>query len=140
MGLFQPNRGPVPWPEVHRSCCKGMSVCVKPGLHLVKWTRHSMDCSQIVAAYNARQSVSQVELSRMLVSLEFECFLEKNGYDKVRRFCFFRHFFILHFSNYLNVFSLGIVPSIMTLCILKIIIKNFLLFFFNQYKNEWKEH
>ena len=37
----------------------------------------------------------------------------KNGYDKVRRFYFFRHIFILHFSNYLNVFSL-IVISIMT--------------------------
>ena len=51
--------------------------CVRPGLHLVEWTRHSMDCSQIVAAYNARQSGSQVELSRISVSLEFECFLEK---------------------------------------------------------------
>ena len=77
MGLSQPNQGPAPWPEVHCSCCKGMSVCVRPGLHLVEWTRHSMDCSQIVAAYNARQSGSQVELSRISVSLEFECFLEK---------------------------------------------------------------
>ena len=82
MGLFQPNWGPSPWPEVHYSC-KGMPVCVRPGLHLVGWTRHSMDCSQIVAAYNARQSGSQVELS-----LEFECFLEKNSHGKVRRFYF----------------------------------------------------
>ena len=37
-----------------------------------------MDRSQIVATYNARQSGSQVELSHILVSLEFECFLE-NG-------------------------------------------------------------
>ena len=44
---------------------------------LIEWTRHSMDCSQMVAAYNARQSGSQVELSHILVSLEFECFLEK---------------------------------------------------------------
>ena len=79
MGLFQPNRGPAPWPEVHRSCCKGMSVCVRSGLHLVEWTRHSMECSQIVAA---RQSGSQVELSRILVSLEFECFLEKMALTK----------------------------------------------------------
>ena len=56
MDLFQPNRGPAPWPEVHRL---------------------SMDCSQIVAAYNARQSGSRVELSCISVSLEFECFLEK---------------------------------------------------------------
>ena len=54
--------------------------------------------------------------------------LGRNGYDKVRRFYFFRHFFILHFSNYLNVFSL-IVTSIMTLCIPKIIIKLFFNFF-----------
>ena len=40
-----------------------------------------MDRSQIVAAYNARQSGSQVELSRISVSLEFECFLE-NGCGK----------------------------------------------------------
>ena len=71
-----------PPPEVHCSCCKGMSVCVRPGLHLVEWTRHSMDCSQIVAAYNARQSGSQVELSRISVSLEFECFLEKMAMTK----------------------------------------------------------
>ena len=77
MGLSQPNRGPAPWPEVHRSCCKGMSVCVRPGLHLVKWTRHSMDCFQIVAAYNERQYGSQEELSRISFSLEFERFLEK---------------------------------------------------------------
>ena len=88
MGLFQPNSGPAPWPEVYCSCCKGMSVCVRPGLHLVEWTRHSMDCSQIVAAYNACQSGSQVELSRISVSLEFKCFLEKNGHDKVRTFYF----------------------------------------------------
>ena len=77
MGLSQSNQGPALWPEVHRSCCMGMSVCVRPDLHLVEWTRDSMDCSQIVVAYNARQSGSQVELSRILVSLEFECFLEK---------------------------------------------------------------
>ena len=86
--MFQPNRGHDPWPEVHRSCCMGMSVCVRPGLHLVEWTRHSMDCSQIVAAYNARQSGSQVELSCISVSLEFECFMETNGNDKVRRYYF----------------------------------------------------
>ena len=39
-----------------------------------------MDRSQIVAAYNVRQSGSQVELSRISISLEFECFLE-NGCD-----------------------------------------------------------
>ena len=77
MGSSQLNQGPAPWPEVHRSCCMEMSVCVRPGLHLVEWTRHSMYCSQIMAAYNACQSGSQVELSRILVSLEFECFLEK---------------------------------------------------------------
>ena len=76
-GLPQPILEPAPWPEVHRSCCMGMSVCVRPGLHLVEWTRHSMDCSQIVAAYSVRQSGSQVELSRISVSLEFECFLKK---------------------------------------------------------------
>ena len=92
MGLSQPNRGPAPWPEVHRSCCKGMSVCVRLGLHLVEWTRHSMDYSQIVAAYNARQSGSQVELSRISVSLEFEWFLETNGNDKVRRYYFLDSF------------------------------------------------
>ena len=86
--MFQPNRSPAPCPEVHRSCCKGMSVSVRPGLHLVEWTRHSMDCSQIVAAYNARQSGSQVELSRISVSLEFECFMERNGNDKLRRYFF----------------------------------------------------
>ena len=77
MGLFQPKRDPPHWPEVHRSCFKGMPVCVRPGLYLVEWTRHSMECSQIVAACNARQSGSQVELSRISVSLEFEYFLEK---------------------------------------------------------------
>ena len=77
MGLSQPNPDRAPWPEVYRSCCMGMSVCVRPALHLVEWTRHSMDCSQIVAAYNARQPGSQVELSCILVSLEFEYFLEK---------------------------------------------------------------
>ena len=80
--MFQPNRGHAPWPEVHRSCCMEMSVCVRPSLHLVEWTRHSMDCSQIVAAYNARQSGSQVELSRISVSLEFEFFLEKMAMTK----------------------------------------------------------
>ena len=79
MGLSQPNRGPASWPEVHRSCCKEMSVCVIPGLHLVEWSRESTDCSQIVAAYNARQSGSQMELFGISVSLEFECFLEKMG-------------------------------------------------------------
>ena len=58
-----------------------LSVCVSPDLHLVEWTRHNMDRSQIVAAYNTRQSGSQVELSRISVSLEFECFLE-NGCNK----------------------------------------------------------
>ena len=82
MGLSQPNRGPAPWPEMYHSCCMGMSVCVRPGLHLIQWTRHSMDCSQIVAAYNARQSGSQVELSRISVSLEFEFFLEKMAMTK----------------------------------------------------------
>ena len=77
--MFQPNQGPSPWPEVHRSCCKGTSVCVRPDLHLVEWSRHSMDCSEIVAGYNARQSGSQVELSRISISLEFEFFLEKMG-------------------------------------------------------------
>ena len=52
-------------------------LSVRPGIHLVEWTRRSMDCSQIVAAYNARQSGSQVELSCISVSLEFEWFLEK---------------------------------------------------------------
>ena len=118
MGLFQPNRGPAPWPEVHRSCCKGMSVCVRPCLHLVEWARHGMDCSQIVAAYNPRQSGSQVELSHISVSLKFECFLEEMVITS-KKILFFRHFFILHFSNYLNVFSL-IVISIMTLCIPKL--------------------
>ena len=94
MGFFEPNRGPAPWPEVYRSCCKGMPVCVRPGLHLVEWTRYSIDCSQIVAAYNARQSGSQVELSRISVSLEFECFLEKNGHDKVRTFYFYTLFLL----------------------------------------------
>ena len=58
-----------------------LSVCVSPGLHLIEWTRHNMDRSQIVAAYNARQSGSQGELSLISVSLESECFLE-NGCDK----------------------------------------------------------
>ena len=102
-----------PWPEVHRSCCKGMSACVRPGLHLVEWSR------------------SQVELSRISVSLEFECFLEKMGMSyKVRRFYFFRHFFILHFSNYLNVFSLMVI-SIMTLCIPKLSLKKIFFFLYN---------
>ena len=56
-----------------------MSVCVRSGLDLVEWTRHSMERSQIMAA---RQSGSQVELSRILVSLEFECFLEKMAMTK----------------------------------------------------------
>ena len=86
--MFQPNRGPAPWPEVHRSCCKGMSVWARPGLHLVEWSRHSMDCSQIVAAYNARQSGFQVELWRISVSLEFECFLEKMGMTRLEDFIF----------------------------------------------------
>ena len=42
-----------------------LSVCVRPGLHLVEWTRHNMDRSQIVAAYNACDPGSQVELSRI---------------------------------------------------------------------------
>ena len=63
-----------------------LSVCVSPGLHLVEWTRHNMDVSQIVAAYNARQCESQVELSRISVSLEFECFLEKMTVIRVKRF------------------------------------------------------
>ena len=119
MGLFQPNRGSAPWPEVHHSCCKGMSVGVRPGLHLVKSTKHSMDCSQIVAAYNARQpelpggAISHFSLFRIRI------LLRKNGSGKVRRFYFCRHFFILYFSNDLNVFSL-IVISIMTLCIHKL--------------------
>ena len=140
MGLSQPNRGLASWPEVHRSCCKGMSVCIMPSLHLVKWTTHSMDCSQIVAAYNARPSGSQVELSRISVSLELEWFLEKWLWQG-KKIWFFRYFFILHlFLNYLNVFSL-IVTSIMTLCIPKVIIKLFFLFFlYNIYNNEWKEH
>ena len=78
-----------------------------------------MDCSQIVAAYNARQSGSQVELSRISVSLKFESFLEKMAMTKVRRFYFVRHFFILQFLNYLNAFSL-IVISIITVCIPKL--------------------
>ena len=98
MGLFQPNRGPAPWPEVHRSCCKGMSVCVRPGLSLVEWKRHSMNCSQIVAAYNARQSGSQVELSHILVSLEFECFLEKMAMTRQEDFIFLGTFHFAFFK------------------------------------------
>ena len=62
-----------------------LSVYVSPSLHLVEWTRNNMDRSQTVAAYNARQSGSQVELSRISISLEFNCFLEKNGCDKGRK-------------------------------------------------------
>ena len=40
-------------------------------------TLASSSRSLSVAAYNARQSKSQVELSHISVSLEFECFLEK---------------------------------------------------------------
>ena len=91
-GFVSAELVPCPWPEVHRSCCMRISVCVRPGLRPVEWTRHSMDCSQIVAAYNARQSGYQVELSRISVSLKFECFLETNGYDKVRRYYFLDSF------------------------------------------------
>ena len=63
-----------------------LSVCVSSGVHLVEWTRHNMDRSQIVAAYNARQSGSQVELSRISISLEFECFLEKMAVIRGKRF------------------------------------------------------
>ena len=78
MALSQTNRGPAPWPEVHRSCRTGTSARLRKF-----WlTSRRMDQAQhgpfsIAAAYNARQSGSQVELSRILVSLEFECFLEK---------------------------------------------------------------
>ena len=35
----------------HRSSYKGkFSACVSPGLHLVEWTRHSVDLSYFVAA------------------------------------------------------------------------------------------
>ena len=78
-----------------------LSVCVRPDLHLLEWTRYNMDRSQIVAAYNARHPGSQVELSRILVSLEFKCFLAKNGYDKVRTF--FSYFLVLYFLNYLKL-------------------------------------
>ena len=64
-----------------------------------------MERSQIVSAYNARQSGSQVELSRISVSLEVECFFE-NGCvkgNKILTLSFieasldFGHFLILHF-------------------------------------------
>ena len=68
-----------------------------------------MDSSQIVAAYIARQSGSQVELSRITVSLEFECFLQ-NGYDKGNKILtitfigtFFGHFLILNFFDETSV-------------------------------------
>ena len=87
MGLAQSNRGPAPWLEVHHSCCKGMFVCIRPNYISsngpgTAWT------SQIVAAYNAHQSGSQVELSRISVSLKFECFLEKMAMTRQEDFIF----------------------------------------------------
>ena len=66
MGLYQPNRGLAPWPGVHRSCRTETFVrlCKTwPTSH--RMDQHYMDLSQIVAAYTARQSGSQVELSRI---------------------------------------------------------------------------
>ena len=71
------------------------------------------DCIQRTSIWVPVGAISHFGLFRIRI------LLGKNGYDKIRRFYFFRHFFILHFSNYLNVFSL-IVISIMTLCIPKL--------------------
>ena len=78
-----------PWPEVHLSCCKGMSVCVRPGLHLhlVEWTRHSMDfsncgCIQRTSIWVPGGAISHFGLFRIRM------LFGKNGYDKVRRFYF----------------------------------------------------
>ena len=40
-----------------------MLTSVSPGLHLVEWTKLSVDLSQIVAARKAQQSGPEVELS-----------------------------------------------------------------------------
>ena len=41
MGMSQATAKTYPWPEVHRSSCKGMfPTCIRPGLHLVEWTTH----------------------------------------------------------------------------------------------------
>ena len=62
------------------------SVCLsKSWLTSCLMNQVQMGHSQIVAAYNVRQSESQVELSRILVSLEFECFLEKMAVVSVKR-------------------------------------------------------
>ena len=99
---------------------KHPSVCVSPGLHIVEWTKLNMERSQIVSAYNARQSGSQVELSRISVSLEVECFFE-NGCVKGNKiltlnfieasldfwalsyFAFFFFFFFFFFDKTVNV-------------------------------------
>ena len=45
------------WPEMHRSSCKGtFSGCVRPGLHLVEWTRHNVGLSYFAGAHTVHWS------------------------------------------------------------------------------------
>ena len=91
-GFVSAKSGPCLLARSASQLSHGNVLCARPGLHLVEWTRHSMDCSQIMAGYNACQSGSQVEPSRILVSLEFECFMKTNGNDKIRRYYFLDSF------------------------------------------------
>ena len=65
-----------------------LSVCVRPGLHLVEWTRHNMDSSQIVAAYKRTSTWVPGGAISHFGLFKIRMLLGKNGYDKVRRFYF----------------------------------------------------
>ena len=75
MGLSQPNQSPASWPEVHRSCRMGMSVFVRPGLHLAEWTRHIMEPFYFVDAHRMHSSGCMLPLHRSSVSFEFQLYM-----------------------------------------------------------------
>ena len=66
-------RGPAPWPEMHRSSCKGMlPACVSPCLTLLEWIRHVGDLSYFVAVHTVYSSGCRLQLAPQLVSLKLQ--------------------------------------------------------------------
>ena len=50
--VTKPTRATALWPEMHRSSCKGMFLAlVSPGVHLVQWTRDTLELSYFVAPH-----------------------------------------------------------------------------------------
>ena len=65
-----------PWPEMNRSSCKGtFPACVRPGLHLVEWTRHNVGLSYFAGAHTVHSSGWGLLAPLSSISGKFHCYM-----------------------------------------------------------------